>query len=162
MKFNKQSHPEEIKLEMTSMIDIVFQLLIFFVFTFKVILPEGDFNIHMPSSAASQVSEPSETPLIRVRIRSTPSGELAGLMLNDKSYTGEKLFLQLHNDIRAMVADTGGPGTSDLEVEIEADYDLDYRYTIDVTSAITGWIDPNTKEQHKLVERVRFSPLDDE
>ena len=44
---------EEIELQMTPMIDIVFQLLIFFIMTFKIIAPEGDFNIKMPLSAPS-------------------------------------------------------------------------------------------------------------
>ncbi len=33
---------------MTPMIDVVFQLLIFFMLTLKIIAPEGDFNINMP------------------------------------------------------------------------------------------------------------------
>ena len=46
------SEPEELKLNMTAMIDIVFQLLVFFVMTFKVVAMEGDFNIKMPLAAA--------------------------------------------------------------------------------------------------------------
>lgn len=43
---------EEIKLAMTPMIDIVFQLLVFFIMTYKVTAMEGDYNIRMPSAAA--------------------------------------------------------------------------------------------------------------
>ena len=42
------TEPDEIKLNMTAMIDIVFQLLVFFIMTFKVVAMEGDFNIRMP------------------------------------------------------------------------------------------------------------------
>jgi len=42
---------EEIKLAMTPMIDIVFQLLVFFIMTYKVTAMEGDYNIRMPSAA---------------------------------------------------------------------------------------------------------------
>jgi len=160
MKFRNTEHREEIVLQMTPMIDIVFQLLVFFVFTFKIVLPEGDFNIRMPSSSASQSSQPSETPLLKVRLRAAPNGELASVQLGDQTFEGEKPFLQLHQEIRAMIHDGGGPGSTDQEVEIEADYDLKYRYAMNAITAITGEIDANG-EQHKLVERVRFAPLGD-
>jgi len=161
MKIRNTEHREHIVLQMTPMIDIVFQLLVFFVFTFKIVLPEGDFNIRMPSSSASQSSQPSETPLLKVRLRATPDGELAGVQLNDNQYSGDRPFLQLHEDIRSMISDSGGPGSTDQEVEIEADYDLKYRYAMNAITAITGEIDDNG-EQHKLVERVRFAPLANE
>jgi len=161
MKIRNPQHREQIVLQMTPMIDIVFQLLVFFVFTFKIVLPEGDFNIRMPSSAASQQSQPSETPLLKVRLRATPGGELAGVQLGDLAFSGETPFLQLHEAIRGMIGDAGGPGSTDQEVEIEADYDLKYRYAMNTITAITGEIDDNG-EQHKLVERVRFAPLQKE
>ena len=115
----------------------------------------------MPSAQASQASEPSETPLLQVRLRSTTDGELAGVELNDLAFTGEAPFLQLHEAIRGMIDDAGGPGSTDQEVEIEADYDLKYRYAMNAITAITGEIDDNGI-QHKLVERVRFAPLENE
>ena len=57
MKIRNTDRREHIVLQMTPMIDIVFQLLIFFVFTFKIVLPEGDFNIRMPSASASQSTQ---------------------------------------------------------------------------------------------------------
>ena len=161
MRIRNTEHREHIVLQMTPMIDIVFQLLVFFVFTFKIVLPEGDFNIRMPAAQASQQSQPSETPLLRVRLRATPSGELAGVQLNDNAFSGENPFLQLHEEIRSLINDAGGPGSTDQEVEIEADYDLQYRFTMTAMTAITGEIDSNG-EQHVLVEQVRFAPLDTE
>lgn len=49
---------EEIKLEMTPMIDIVFQLLVFFIMTYKVTAMEGDYNIRMPSPGVEDTMEP--------------------------------------------------------------------------------------------------------
>ena len=77
------------------------------------------------------------------------------------STRGEKPFLQLHEAIRSLIGDSGGPGSTDQEVEIEADYDLKYRYAMNAITAITGEVDDNG-EQHKLVERVRFAPLADQ
>jgi biopolymer transport protein ExbD len=48
--YDKQN--QEIKLAMTPMIDIVFQLLVFFIMTYQVTAMEGDYNIRMPSAAA--------------------------------------------------------------------------------------------------------------
>ena len=44
---------DKIELQMTPMIDIVFQMLVFFIMTFKIVTQEGDFNIKMPLAAAS-------------------------------------------------------------------------------------------------------------
>ncbi|NOY42845.1 MAG: biopolymer transporter ExbD [Planctomycetes bacterium] len=160
MKIRNAEHREQILLQMTPMIDIVFQLLVFFVFTFKIVLPEGDFNIRMPSSSASEVSQPSETPLLKVRLRATPTGELARVQLGDIVLDGQAPFAQLHAKIRGMIGDAAGPGATEQEVEIEADYNLKYKFAMNAITAITGYIDDNG-QQHKLVERVRFAPLPD-
>jgi len=161
MKIRNTDRREHIVLQMTPMIDIVFQLLVFFVFTFKIVLPEGDFNIRMPSASASTSSDPSETPLLKVRLRATPDGDLASLQLGDVVFDGQSPFFQLQTEIRALVGDDAGPGSADQEVEIEADYDLKYRYVIRTITAITGYTDDNG-QQHKLVERVRFAPVRDQ
>jgi biopolymer transport protein ExbD len=158
MKIRNTDRREQIVLQITPMIDIVFQLLIFFIFTFKIVLPEGDFNIRMPSASASTSSEPSETPLLKIRLRANSDRELASLHLGDIVFSGEKPFAQLQAEIRSLVGDSAGPGADEQEVEIEADYDLKYRYVIRAITAITGYIDDNG-QQHKLVERVRFAPL---
>ncbi|MCA9232690.1 MAG: biopolymer transporter ExbD [Planctomycetales bacterium] len=158
MRIRNTEHREHIVLQMTPMIDIVFQLLVFFVFTFKIILPEGDFNIRMPSASASLSSQPTETPLLKVRLRAAPSGELAQVQLGDVVLAGAAPFAKLHQEIRSLVDDAGGPGSTEQEVEIEADYELKYRYAMHAITAITGYLDDNG-EQHKLVERVRFAPL---
>jgi biopolymer transport protein ExbD len=158
MKFRNTEHRENVVLQMTPMIDIVFQLLVFFVFTFKIVLPEGDFNIRMPSASSTVSSQPSETPLLRVRLRATPERELASVQLGDVVFEGQAPFAQLQQEIRALVGDAAGPSASDQEVEIDADYDLKYRYVMNAITAITGYVDASG-QQHKLVERVRFAPV---
>jgi len=161
MKIRNAEHREHIVLQMTPMIDIVFQLLVFFVFTFKIVLPEGDFNIRMPSSTASQTSQPSETPLLKVLLRANPDGELAQVRLGDQVMEAGTPFSELQTRIRGMIGDDAGPGSTEQEVEIEADYGLKYKYAMNTITAITGYVDDNG-EQHKLVEKVRFAPLPDQ
>ena len=39
---------QNLSLQLTSMIDVVFLLLVFFILTFKVVAPEGNFSLAMP------------------------------------------------------------------------------------------------------------------
>lgn len=158
MRIRHADNIEKIELQMTPMIDIVFQLNIFFLFTFKIILPEGDFNIHMPSAAAARAVTPSETLPLTLKIKAGPGGQLADLTLAGRSFGhGPDAFAKLHQYIRSMVNDAGGPGTaSDQEIELDCDYDLRYEYVMRAITAITGFIDGG--ERHKLIERIKFTP----
>jgi biopolymer transport protein ExbD len=158
MKIRRTGHREQVQLQMTPMIDIVFQLMVFFVFTFKISLPEGDFNVRMPAEAGV-AAVPSETPIIRVRLRANDARGLASLELGDVAITGDNPFFTLQTRMRGMVDDSAGPGSAEQEVEIEADYDLKYQYVMNAMTAITGYFDPATGERHKLIEKVRFAPL---
>ena len=154
MKIRHADRRETIVLQMTPMIDIVFQLLVFFVFTFKIVLPEGDFNIRMPSAAASSSSQPSETPLLKVRLRAKDNGDIASIHMGDQPFND---FAELRASIRNLIGDAAGPGSTEQEVEIDADYDLKYRYTMNAITAISGEI--RDGEKHKLVEKIRFAPV---
>jgi biopolymer transport protein ExbD len=158
MRIRHHEHREDLKLQMTPMIDIVFQLMVFFVFTFKITAPEGDFNVRMPAQAGI-AAEPSETPLLKVRLRAGEDRNLIGVELGDVAITGADPFGQLQTRIRGLVDDSSGPGSVEQEVEIESDFDLKYKYAMDAMTAITGYIDPATGERHKLIEKVRFAPL---
>jgi hypothetical protein len=80
------------------------------------------------------------------------------LRLNGRSFGSERdAFARLHQQIRGLVNDAGGPGTAaDLEVEIDADHDLHYYYTYTAIDALTGYVENG--EPHKLIERVKFTP----
>jgi biopolymer transport protein ExbD len=150
---------DKIELQMTPMIDIVFQLNIFFLFTFKIILPEGDFNIRMPSAAAARAIEMSEALPMTLVMKAGPEGQLADLRLAGRSFgNGPEAFVGLHQQIRRAVADAGGPSkASELEVEIDADYNLNYDYVMRAMTAITGYIDESGTPR-ELIKRVKFTP----
>ncbi|HVV99131.1 MAG TPA: biopolymer transporter ExbD, partial [Planctomycetaceae bacterium] len=46
----------------------------------------------------------------------------------------------------------------DPEVEIDADYNLDYSHVVRAISACTGTVDPRTGELVRYVQRIRFAP----
>jgi biopolymer transport protein ExbD len=162
MKIRHTGREEKIELQMTPMIDIVFQLLIFFIMSFKIVLPEGDFNIRMPSAATNVMQPPVETPTLRLRIRANPDGTLAAVELGDLSFgAGPGAFEGLRQHIRGLVGDAAGPGTAaDQEVEIDVDEQLHYRYVMRAITAITGYIENG--QQHKLIERIKFAPPEEE
>ena len=158
MRIRHAGREDKIELQMVPMIDIVFQMLVFFIMTFKIVLPEGDFNIRMPSAAAARTVEPSETLPLTLVMEAGPNGELADLRLSGRSFgNGGDAFARLRNHIRSFVHDAGGPGTAaDQEIELDCDYDLHYRYVITAMDAITGYIENG--QRHKLVERIKFTP----
>jgi biopolymer transport protein ExbD len=148
----------KIEMQMTPMIDVVFLLNIFFMVTFKIVLPEGDFSIRMPSAAAARSMELSETLPTPLVMKAGPNGELADIRLGGRSFgNGPDAFLRLHQQIRGMVNDAGGPGTADdLEIELDCDYDLNYEHVMRAITAITGYIENG--QPHKLIERIKFTP----
>jgi biopolymer transport protein ExbD len=156
MRIRHRTHDDKINQSMTPMIDIVFQLNIFFLFTFKIVLPEGDFNVEMPSAAASRAAQPSELPPLRLVMKAAPTGQLADLQLAGRSFgNGRDAFAQLQNYIRTQVVAAGG-GSEDQEVEIDADYNLNYDYVVRAITAVTGYIENG--QPHKLIERIKFTP----
>ena len=68
---------------MTSMIDIVFLLLVFFVMTFKIVEMEGDFTIRMPlAGEGKSVQDVTDLPL-KLRLRADEEGRLTSMALNE-------------------------------------------------------------------------------
>ena len=76
MPRERKLRPEgKIAIDMTPMIDIVFQLLTFFIMTLKIATAEGDFQIRMPASREGHA--PTTTPPIHVYLQSDQSGDCA-------------------------------------------------------------------------------------
>jgi biopolymer transport protein ExbD len=156
---HRTTSADKIELQMTPMIDVVFQFNIYFLFTFKIVMLEGDFNIHMPSTAAARAIEMTEALPMTLVMRAGPEGQLAELRLAGRAFgNGPDAFPRLRQQIRSAVNAAGGPEkATDLEVEIDADYNLNYQYVIDAMTHITGYIDENGQPQD-LIKRVKFTP----
>lgn len=141
---------------MTAMIDVVFQLLIFFLLTFKIVLPEGDFNIKMPRSTVEAIPDPNQIPPIKVQLRATADGELAEIVFNDESFGVD--FDRLQGRLIALVGDQPGPATAQgsAEVELAADFQLKYVHTAEAISRISGYV--RNGRIVKLIEKIHFTP----
>ncbi|RCS41397.1 biopolymer transporter ExbD [Bremerella cremea] len=161
LRKNEVHGREKVEVPMTPMIDIVFQLLVFFIMTFKIVAMEGDFNINMPQAAQGS---PSTTQIaLTLSLRAGPSGNLQSVSLNNlPPFEGsvQEKFRKLQDAIVEQVGVNDGPSTTqeESEIEIDADYQLHYNYVIQAITAVTGRIDPKTGEVQKLIEKIKFAP----
>ncbi|REJ76833.1 MAG: biopolymer transporter ExbD [Planctomycetota bacterium] len=145
---------DKIDINMTPMIDAVFQLLIFFMLTLKILPQEGNFDINMPVSGVPGEAAPDLA--IKVFLAANPDGTLAQIRLGGKPLGNDVplCYRRLNGEIAALA----GAGAGDeMEVEITADYDLHYEHAIKAVSACTGRLGPNG-QLIKYVETVKFTP----
>ena len=152
---------------MTPMIDIVFQLLVFFVMTYKVTVMEGDFNIKMPMAAEEpqKLTETLEEPLLVTLIGDEDRNlqaievDFGGSQFNrfERDPANPKaVFDSLRNFVIAAVRRDGDPGSgSEIEAEVDAAYDLRYEETIKAIEAMSGYRNERN-EIVKLIEKIKF------
>ena len=155
MKFECKRANEKAELQLTSMIDVIFLLLIFFVMTFKISALEGDFSVKMPIEGTGGNPDTTNIP-IKLRLRANAEGELADIIVNDSQSFGNSW-----TDLRGFILKlTGGnsPPTPEEgpEVEIDLDYNLHYKNVIRAITAVTG--QRKGDEIQRLVERIKFAP----
>lgn len=157
MKIRNKQEGIKNELQMTSMIDIVFLLLVFFIMTFKIVDQEGDFQIKMPLAKKNQQSQAPDLDLgLKLRMVSDADGGLQSMKLNETDLGTD--FMKLRAEIIGLVGAGGSPDQDDdgPEVEIDADYNLRYGYTIEAITAVTG--ERRDKETIKLIEKIKFAP----
>ena len=163
MKLRNRVTTGKINVDMTPMIDVVFQLLIFFMCTLKVIEPEGDFDISMPLGTPSSKSESdADLPPFKVRMQADASGELASLSFNGENLGGgEGAISVLNSKVFRSIQSLQALGSDQLqkqEVEIDPDYNLNYRYIINAIGACSGRIGENGIHIPYL-QRIKFAPI---
>ena len=141
-------HPlEKPKIDMTPMIDVVFLLLTFFVLTFKVIVPEGDFNIRMSPMGQAQPVEELDIDSVRVRLTADANGLLSSIQLNDEAIENFDLLRQ-----RVSALSLTNP---ELEVVLCPDEHLHYEYFIQAITAVNGeWHEGRIR---KICENIKFA-----
>jgi biopolymer transport protein ExbD len=160
MKIRHQtaSLADKIELNMTPMIDCVFQLLAFFIMSLKFVAPEGDFNIRMPAVAPSaSLPSPELIPPIIVRLTANPDGSLKSIYVSEQ-------FVPSFDALRAKVnsivgtADRGPAAAGDgAEVEFDFDPDLLYQYVIEAITHVSGYKNEQG-DLVRLVDKIKFKP----
>ena len=151
---------EKVAVNMTPMIDVVFQLMIFFMLTFTIIAPEGDFDVRMPlSKSSAEPLDDLQLPPIQVRLVSDAEGMLTGILMNGEPV---KDFDELRQRVASFVdiALESGASLEDVELEIDSDYQLDYINVVDAITAVSGRIENG--QLIEMVKKISFVPLEQE
>lgn len=136
---------EEAKIEMnmTPMIDVVFQLLTFFMFTLKPIIHEGQFAVNMAlGGSAAPVEEEFKLPPLAVHLRAADDGALLAILLGDRQMRG-------FEDLRIQLSTLVGGGMGDeIEAEIHADDALAYEHLVSAVNTLTA----------ARISKINFAP----
>lgn len=155
--FTPKPRSGRIALDMTPMIDIVFQLLTFFCMTLKIATSEGDFHMQMPREAPGPyVPSVDQLPPLTVILEADSAGELTRLALNEKEFSGANRLRLLHQHLRNLV--DSYPRAAEAEVVLRCDSKLNYQYVIDAMTAVSGSKNPRG-EIVPLIRRIQFVPL---
>jgi hypothetical protein len=148
--------PDRIAIDMTPMIAVVFQLISFFMFSLKVVAPEGDFDIRMPiAAAAAAAPDDQQVPPVRVKLSAAPDGSLAGIAMNGTPVAD---FDELRRRIIGLVGADSGPNSlaEKTEVEFDADYALKYVNVVKAITAVSGKLENG--QIVELIRKIKFTP----
>jgi len=149
----ESSLPDKIHIDMTPMIDVVFQLISFFMFSLKVVAPEGDFDIRMPLGKSAGAAVDDQQVLLRVKLSAGPDGSLSGIAMNGNPVAD---FKDLQKMVLQAVKGTGADLTEKAEVEMDCDYGLTYDNVVRAITAVSGTV--QNGQIVELIKKIKFTP----
>jgi biopolymer transport protein ExbD len=156
MARKKSQLSDKIEINMTPMIDVVFQLMSFFMCSLKIVAPEGDFDIRMPlGRSASNVVDDQQVPPIKVKLSAGPDGSLAGISMNGNPVAD---FNELQRKVVGLVGKGRGPDSlaERTEVEFDCDYPLKYVNVVRAITAVSGTVQDG--QIVELIKKIKFTP----
>ena len=143
----------KVEQNMMPLIDVVFQLLAFFVMTFELNTLEGDFRLKLP--ALGSASGPAVNTLV-LRMDADAAGRLTAMQLGDQRLGRD--FEQLHRVVLDLLGASaaGSPTLGLCEVQLDCDPRLHYVHVIEAVTAVSGHLNRNGQVT-RLIEQVRFA-----
>jgi biopolymer transport protein ExbD len=154
MAAQREKLPDKISIDMTPMIDCVFQLITFFMLTLKTVISEGDFQIRMPLGVSAGAAIEDALPPVQVKMRADPDGKLAGITMNGQ---GVPDFEQLRRKVIDLVGTGPGSNADKTEVELDCDYNLKYVNVVEAVSAVSG-VPQSDGTTIDLIKKIKFTP----
>lgn len=156
MARRKSDLSDKVAVDMTPMIDVVFQLMSFFMCTLKVVAPEGDFDIRMPLGvAAAAAPDDQQVPPIRVKMTGGAGGQVS-ISMNGNAVAD---FDDLRKKVVGIVGANTGPNSlaEKTEVELDCDYGLEYVNVVRAITAVSGQVKDG--QITELIKKIKFAPL---
>ena len=154
MAAQREKLPDKISIDMTPMIDCVFQLITFFMLTLKTVISEGDFQIRMPLGVSAGAASEDAVPPVQVKMRADFDGKLAGIQMNGQAVPD---FEQLRRKVIDLVGTGPGSNADKTEVELDCDYNLKYVNVVNAVSAVSGVPQPDGTTID-LIKKIKFTP----
>jgi biopolymer transport protein ExbD len=154
MKFRATKFPTSpVEMNMTPMIDVVFNLLVFFIMTFKIAAMEGDFSVTMPKGGSASASS-TDLPIV-VSVLADEKGHAASIKFNNEDLGNS--FKALSDRVIEFVGT--GPEREQMRMNSEVEFDfspsLRYKDAVNAITAVTGYVGDD-KELVKLIEKIKF------
>ena len=143
--------PGGVKIDMTPMIDIVFQLLVFFALTLKVATLEGDLALQPAVGRGNGGASPLLMPPLEVALRADDRGGLRSVELNGRPLAS---IAELHREVTRVLGSDAALAAQ-AEARLDCDQDLAYEHTIAAITALSG-TRLASGEVQPLVTKVRF------
>lgn len=160
LKRRESNLPTRFAIPMAPMIDVTFLLLMFFMCNLRVSTSEADFRQNLPVGGPKPVlNDDVVLPEIKVGLKSDRDGRLISITIGSKDLgNDDAAFDQLSDEVLTVVRRLGNPLRKDVEVEIDADFETEYRHVMKAVSKCTGRLDPQTKQVARYIEKIKFAP----
>lgn len=140
MRFRSSINSSNPSQNMSAMIDIVFLLLVFFMLTLQIAIPEGVHEVK--AQAEGSVPDHMVIPEIRVQLEAKSDGSLATVTLNRRLLgQGQDGLRTLHNEVKRLCEVLGPENAREARIIIEADYDLKYEHSARALGACSKYRD---------------------
>jgi hypothetical protein len=124
----------------------------------KIVAQEKEFNFNLPFGSPKVISTDHIVADIKVGLRSDREGNLTEVTINSKDLGhDDAAFERLNKEILKIIGRPGGPLTKEIEVEIDADFETQYKYVVRAISKCSGRFDPGTKQLARYIEKIKFA-----
>jgi biopolymer transport protein ExbD len=158
----KQPRQDDVQLNLASMLDMAFQLLTFFILTFRPGPVEGRVDLRMPPPEAFGPGTPTTLPpgtnpedkspirnltTLKITAFAKPDGSLARLAVGDDILGVDQNLRALSDKLSAAFADPGNPFE---QVLLQVSSDLRYDEVMRVVEVCTKQPLPKTEDLPKL------------
>lgn len=152
LRFVKESPPQDGGhcLQMSSMIDIVFLLLVFFVMTFRITSQEGDFSLATTAADGNTGERITINLPLRLKLDATPEGDLLAMNLNGEHVAS---FDELQTRLIGLAE---ADALRDVTLTLDCDANLSYQHVIATLDHVTGYRNAAGRLQ-PLVTTTRFA-----